>query len=1284
MSSLSASLSSLGNILEKVSESANKDAASISEEAVKKTIDGLGNLSLVQKKVAESSLKAMMEARKRVEELEKELESLDKMAADIKESINLDDAKISKVKNAIKKGVITREDAQKRVDQSYDKSRDISSKIDELTAERDRYKSIADKEKGMGKVMAKKEFRAIQRKIDEAEKERDELSKQAKEFEDLRNFIDDLGGSLQDLTDTVKELNDIEEDRESALKSKKSAEKRERSVQRRESRNLADKGVNVDPKELTDKASETEKALFEKYGAKGKGGQTAVKGLEFMKGLKGNIYFMIADAIVSALINAVEWGIGKSTEYMVRSYQNMMKTLEADMTVTMNNMRVGLTAWKDAMQGAYEAQSVTAENAMTMLDAQNEVALANLKLEHTWTNWIPVLKQINEMSEKEFEMEWQLQKLRIQMASKNLEMVQKYTAQTDEFIKKFDKVIHDFQISQGLTSVQTDMFRNRMIEMNGLIAEYGETVEGVMKIQKQYNEQSGRLRNFSNRDYEYMAAGSRIFGADAIANFSAQMEIFNHSVSDSAEIMFDMYKDANKMGIAQQKLVKNVLANLKLANKYDFKNGTKGFIELAKWAENARFNLNSLGSAIEKVQSGGLEGTITQAAKLQVLGGDFARLSNPLEMTFEAFNNPDEYAKRIAGMFENMGRFNEKTGETEFNEFEHRLIRSAAETLGIDVADAKNIARGASQFNRVKSQMQRGLDETTMREISNRAFRDENGNWYVNTIGGGKVNVSDIGKNFDMSKIETGNTEKDMLSYAKETLDVEKRSGWATERINEMLGGGTYDNYLENLNKSINTEHDFFKKNLDELTKGMNKYRDETVEMEGRVLKESIEGWENVAGNMDLINKAQRELSKLQKEMLEGLEGKLKTIDNANEKINENAKKMSDEGFFALTGDGTGRRAQAAVHYAEAEKAEASGNPILSYIHKGIGLANSAVGELNDLPGLKWGNILKSTLGHANVATELLINAADYADWYRINSEYRARNNTSAGPVNEAGVKDGFISSNGRPMYVEASNVTPIQDGATKFAKSDKNDSAIFAKTGGPFDTLFNSVFTKVDDIYNYIGGDSHTNSSKSIFGGDNSPLSILNSIDGDSYDNSSKSIIGGNNSLPSILNNIGGNSYSNSSESVIGGNNSLSSILSSYIGGNSYADSSKSIIGGDNSPLSILNSIGGNSSLRSVSSSVNSVFSPLNGSDNVGEAVIMSSGGKASSSSVSSSKMNLSINGKIELTGQNGQSVDILSVLRNNPMFVNKLTEMIVLQMNSNVHGGRTEPFHNRFASTT
>lgn len=56
-------------------------------------------------------------------------------------------------------------------------------------------------------------------------------------------------------------------------------------------------------------------------------------------------------------------------------------------------------------------------------------------------------------------------------------------------------------------------------------------------------------------------------------------------------------------------------------------------------------------------------------------------------------------------------------------------------------------------------------------------------------------------------------------------------------------------------------------------------------------------------------------------------------------------------------------------------------------------------------------------------------------------------------------------ATNGKPMAVAASNVVPIQDGAT-IALSDPKDTAIFAKTGGPFDTLFNHIFKKIDEIY--------------------------------------------------------------------------------------------------------------------------------------------------------------------------------------------------------------------------
>ena len=57
-------------------------------------------------------------------------------------------------------------------------------------------------------------------------------------------------------------------------------------------------------------------------------------------------------------------------------------------------------------------------------------------------------------------------------------------------------------------------------------------------------------------------------------------------------------------------------------------------------------------------------------------------------------------------------------------------------------------------------------------------------------------------------------------------------------------------------------------------------------------------------------------------------------------------------------------------------------------------------------------------------------------------------------------MKDGIVSSDGSPMFTVASSVKPIQDGVV--AKSDPNDTAIFAKSGGPFDVLFNHIFSRI------------------------------------------------------------------------------------------------------------------------------------------------------------------------------------------------------------------------------
>ena len=64
---------------------------------------------------------------------------------------------------------------------------------------------------------------------------------------------------------------------------------------------------------------------------------------------------------------------------------------------------------------------------------------------------------------------------------------------------------------------------------------------------------------------------------------------------------------------------------------------------------------------------------------------------------------------------------------------------------------------------------------------------------------------------------------------------------------------------------------------------------------------------------------------------------------------------------------------------------------------------------------------------------------------------------------------DAVAVSNNRPMAVSASSVTPIHDGSAKLVKTDPKDTAIFAKTGGPFDKLFDGIFGRINSIYDTI-----------------------------------------------------------------------------------------------------------------------------------------------------------------------------------------------------------------------
>lgn len=103
-------------------------------------------------------------------------------------------------------------------------------------------------------------------------------------------------------------------------------------------------------------------------------------------------------------------------------------------------------------------------------------------------------------------------------------------------------------------------------------------------------------------------------------------------------------------------------------------------------------------------------------------------------------------------------------------------------------------------------------------------------------------------------------------------------------------------------------------------------------------------------------------------------------------------------------------------------------------------------------------------------------------NWWknRISSIWQGFTNSNA-DLDERARATGYIDENGKPVAIDEKTLKPIHDGAVSIAKSDPKDSAIFAKTGGPFDTLFNGVFDKINEVYGMFSDGMEHNKELSV-----------------------------------------------------------------------------------------------------------------------------------------------------------------------------------------------------------
>lgn len=228
------------------------------------------------------------------------------------------------------------------------------------------------------------------------------------------------------------------------------------------------------------------------------------------------------------------------------------------------------------------------------------------------------------------------------------------------------------------------------------------SMEEILKLRQQYANGVGRNVTVGSEGLKNLAATSKLLGEEGTTELMSKLENFGLSMNEAGNRAGKIWANASKFGISADKMSKNFLSNIKKAQDYTFANGLKGLEAMAKRATELKLDMAQAFSFADKVST--VEGAITTAAGLQVLGGPFTQYSDAIAMLQEGLTDPAKLQERMVDMMGGMGILNRQTGEVEVSAFNRQRIKAAAQQMGVDYSSMMEMVFANTRGNAIAEQ----------------------------------------------------------------------------------------------------------------------------------------------------------------------------------------------------------------------------------------------------------------------------------------------------------------------------------------------------------------------------------------------------------------------------------------------------------------------------------------------------------------------------------------------------------------------------------------------------
>lgn len=351
-----------------------------------------------------------------------------------------------------------------------------------------------------------------------------------------------------------------------------------------------------------------------------------------------------------------------------------------------------------------------------------------------------------------------------------------------EFLK-MQKVVGDIAATIGLSRSESRGLLLNMTELTTTAMRYGGSMEDIATIMSTISDVTGKNRLINPDDVdniERLGRGTGL-GIDGLSKISGEFSNLGISMNKTFSLIDKAREGASKLGLNVTTVLKTYNTLVTSLTGFQMKSGLDNMVKLATQATQLRMELTGVA---EQMSSAFFEpeGAVEAAAKMQVLGGQFAeKFGDAFTLMYKAQVSPEMFQKDLMEMVKGLSVKGDN-GLFYVPPAQMRMIQESAKILGVN---AKELINGAIEqgkmADKISAMSQNGFlfkNNEDREAISNLVrFDQSKGGYIIQLLNGQEKLLSNV----NQSQLDN------LLREKKADDDAAKRRMNFSERLSTVF-----------------------------------------------------------------------------------------------------------------------------------------------------------------------------------------------------------------------------------------------------------------------------------------------------------------------------------------------------------------------------------------------------------------------------------------------------------------------------------------------------------------